>query len=391
MRNIITTRITVLITIVFCFIQLHTISISYAADSPSNVELLKKITAHSIKQAMENARNVEEVAARTGVDINELKKICMLLNINLNLPSEKIEPILEPVPLPSAALTELISDVIIEYHGRSPYILLVDKSEHKLYLLKYENGNQKIEQVFDCKTGKNSGDKQERGDHKTPEGVYFFVQKYTRPEIINHVGKENAFQYGELAFVSNFPNLIDQLKGKNGGGIWLHGTDEPFDGTPSLDTRGCVVTSNETIKKLNNYIQLESTPLIVVEKVNTITREELETKRKEMLSLIENWRTSWAEKRIDDYIRFYSPLFKSQGLNREQWKNRKAELAKINGKIRLNLKDLMVLEQKDGMVIQFIQDYSADNNISNVGLKTLYMIQENNNWEITAEQFRKMN
>lgn len=391
MRNTIPTRYSILITVVSFVLQFYTISIPFAADSPSNIELLKKITAHSIKEAIKNAKSLDEAAARTGVNTGELKAVCMLLNIELNFPSEKIKPAPEPVPLPSVMKGELITDYILEYHGRSPYVLLVDKSEHKLYLLKYENGNQKIVQVFDCKTGKIYGDKQERGDHKTPEGVYFFTQKYLRPEIINRVGKDNAFQYGEMAFVTNFPNIIDQLKGKNGGGIWLHGTDEPFEATPSLDTRGCVVTTNETIQSLSKFIQLDTTPLIVVDKVNTISRDEAEAKRKEILSLLEDWRKSWAEKRIEDYIRFYSPQFSGQGLNREQWKERKAGLAKINGKIRLELKDFMVLKQKDGMVVQFIQDYSADNNISNTGLKTLYLLQANNNWEITAELFRKMN
>jgi murein L,D-transpeptidase YafK len=383
-------RFLILIPVISFILEFYTITAAFGADSPSNIELLKKISAHTIKEAIQNAKSLDEAAARTGVNASELKTVCMLLNIDINFPSEKVKPAPEPVPVPSVMKGELITDIILEYHGRSPYVLLVDKSEHKLYLLKYENGIQKIEQVFDCKTGKNYGDKQERGDHKTPEGVYFFTQKYTRPDIVSRVGKDNAFQYGEIAFVTDFPNAIDQLKGKNGGGIWLHGTDEPFEATPSLDTSGCVVTTNETIKSLSKFIQLQNTPLIVVDKLNTVSRDNADTKRKEILSLLENWRKSWAEKRIDDYINFYAPQFRGQGLTRDQWKERKAGLAKINGNIRLELKDFMVLKQKDGIVVQFIQDYSA-NNVSNVGLKTLYLIYDDNNWEITAELFRKTN
>lgn len=359
-----------------------------AASSASNDDILKRISTTAIKKAIESGGTVDEIAARVGVNTAELKTICAVLKIDLPVPPEP-KPTPPPVIPPKVATAgELLTDAIIAYKGKSPYILLVDKSEYKLYLLKYENGHAVIQETFKVKTGKNSGDKQERGDHKTPEGIYFFTDKYNRRQIESQVGKENAFQYGDMAFVTTFPNIIDRVKGKNGGGIWLHGTDEPFEGTPSRDTRGCVVTTNETIKKLSSFISLEQTPLIVTDKVRIVPQGEIESLRAEVLAMIENWRSSWEEKRIDDYIRHYSPQFSAQGMNRDQWRERKAGLAKVNGSIKINLTDFTVLRQKDSMVVSFIQDYSAEN-VSNVGLKTLYLIDGNDGPLIVTEYFQK--
>jgi murein L,D-transpeptidase YafK len=126
----------------------------------------------------------------------------------------------------------------------------------------------------------------------------------------------------------------------------------------------------------------------VTDKVRIVSRGEVESRRGEVLAMIEDWRNAWAGKRIDDYIRHYSPQFSAQGMNREQWRARKAGLSKVNGAIRIALTDFTVLRQKDGMVVSFIQDYSAEN-VSNIGLKTLYLIEGNDGPRIVTEYFQK--
>ncbi len=362
-----------------------------AAEDSSQLEILKRISTVSIHTALKGSQDVEEVATRLGVKSDELRRICLALKIDLPAPPVSLKP--EPVPTPAPTrrmANEIDTDAILEYRSESPYVLLVDKAEHMLYLLKYDNGKRIVEASYPCKTGKREGDKQERGDHRTPEGIYFFQTRYNRQEIERRVGKPNAYQYGEMAFTTDFPNRIDQLKGKNGGGIWLHGTDEPFDSTPFMDTRGCVVTTNDTISKLSNYIEINRTPMIIVDRLVTRSGEEIEAERKSVLAMVEDWRSNWAEKRIDRYIQFYSPAFSSQGLSRDTWKARKEGLAKINGTVEISLENISILKQKDGMVVRFIQDYEADN-VANTGVKTLYLIQGDSGWEIVSEHFRRLN
>lgn len=355
-------------------------------ESLTEIELLKKISSNYIKQIIESSKNLNEAAAKAGIAEDELKRICHTLSIDIGFYDEEIDPFTLP-SVQKLSSVEYEPDVIVEFNGDSPYILLVEKSVHKIYLLKYENREKTLIGVFDCKTGKNRGDKKEVGDHKTPEGIFFLVTKYSRNNIRSMVGKDNAYQYGEMAFTTNFPNHIDQLNGKNGGGIWLHGTDEIFPATSSLDTRGCVVTTNETIRTLSKYIELQKTPLIIVETLKFNKKKDYIAQKHELLAILEDWRSAWEEKRIDDYINYYSASFRRDGRNRSQYKSYKANEIFKNVKINhIKLDNIILLKHNDGMIAKFVQDYSASN-LSVKNVKTLYFVKANNLWGIIAEKF----
>ena len=364
----------------FCAIELS------CKESPKEIELLKKISSNYIKQTIKSSINLKEAAAKAGITEDELRSICKALSIDIGFYDEEIDPF----SLPSAqklTSAEYEPEVIVEFNSDSPYILLVEKSVNKIYLLKYENERKTLVNVFDCKTGKNRGDKKEEGDHKTPEGIFFLVTKYSRKNIRSMVGKDNAYQYGEMAFAINFPNHIDQSNGKNGSGIWLHGTDEMFSETSSYDTRGCVVTTNETIKTISKYIELQKTPLIIVETLKFNKNKDYIAQKQEFLAILEGWKNAWEEERIEEYINYYSPTFERDGRNRSQYKSYKANEIFKNVKINhIKLDNIMLLKYNDGMIARFFQDYSASN-LSVKNVKTLYFVKSNNSWKIIAERF----
>jgi lipoprotein-anchoring transpeptidase ErfK/SrfK len=133
-------------------------------------------------------------------------------------------------------------------------VLLVVKSSSALYIINDGLGTQA---VFHAISGKAKGDKQKRGDLKTPEGTYFFV------EAID--GEKLPGRYGVLAVVMDYPNPIDKLVKKTGSGIWLHGTDDPPRLKRPRDSKGCVVAHNGDVLRIVNYIEIGRTPVIVVE------------------------------------------------------------------------------------------------------------------------------
>ncbi len=375
--------------LVVTLLSVFHLSAGKSVSSSSEIdETVKKIASHFIKQAIDDSQSLKEVVAKVGVESDLLKQICIALDIDFELPTKEIEPV-QISSMEKLSNNEYKPDFIIEYNGISPYLLFVDKTNHKLHLFKYKDGNRTIVNTFECKTGKNSGDKQEEGDHRTPEGAYFFVHRYSRSGLRRLTGQKNAYQYGEMAYVTNFPNSIDRLEGKNGGGIWLHGTDESFNETSPYDTRGCVVVSNETITTLSSYIDLYNTPLIIVDRLNFVNKQELETKRHEVLTMVEEWKNAWLEERIDDYINFYSQFFKSQYRNRSQWKQYKANVFKNYTIKHITSDNFTVIRHNNGMIVQFRQDYLASN-LSAVGIKTLYLLKGKNSWEIIAEHFRKI-
>ena len=364
-------------------------------ESPAEIEILKKISSNYIKQIIESSKSLDEVAKKVGLTRDELIRTCLALSIDIDIfKEEKVEPVPVSSEPPSAVSVNKLSspeyepDVIIDYNGESPYVLLVEKSAHKIYLLKYEKGNKSLVGAFECKTGKNTGDKKAEGDQKTPEGIFSLVAKYNRNRIRNRVGKGKAYEYGEMAFATNFPTYIDKLNKKNGSGIWLHGTDEPFSETSSLDTRGCVVTTNETIKTLSKYIKLRRTPLIIVETLKFNKKKDHINQQKEILDMLENWRSSWEEKRLDDYIKHYSEKFRGYGRNLSEQKVHKERVFRQATINHIKLNNVVVLKHKDGMVAQFIQDYSASNNMKTINFKELYFVNDNNTWKIIAERIR---
>ena len=100
-----------------------------AASPASNDDILKRISTTAIKKAIETGGTIDEIATKVGVSPTELKTICAVLKIDLPVPPEP-KPTPPPVVPPKAAPAgELVTDAIIAYRGRSPHILLVDKSE----------------------------------------------------------------------------------------------------------------------------------------------------------------------------------------------------------------------------------------------------------------------
>ncbi len=355
-------------------------------DSRNELDLLRKVSAAYIGEVLDSAESIEDAAETIGITPDELRRLCRSLSINI----ARFEPVFDPYSVPSAQMILSAGyepDAVVSYNWTTPYLLLVEKSSHTLFLLQYKNGVKTLLGAYDCKTGKIQGDKREEGDHKTPEGVYFLRNKYGRDEIRKLVGASNAYQYGDMAFATDFPNNIDRMNGKNGSGIWLHGTDEPFSETSALDTRGCVVTTNETIRTLSEYISLRRTPLIIVEDLEFSTTTEHAAKQRELLDMLDHWRRSWAGKRMDDYMGHYSEKFRSSGRNKTQLREFKSLIFGAHTINHIIIDNIIMLKHNGGMIAKFNQDYSASN-IKSKNIKELFFMKNTNTgaWEIISER-----
>ena len=106
-----------------------------------------------------------------------------------------------------------------------------------------------------------------------------------------------------------------------------------------------------------------------------------------LLGVIEDWRCSWEEKRIENYIQHYSEKFRGNGRNRSQLKSYKTGIFKAHKINHIKLDNIILLKYEDGMIAKFVQDYSASN-IKGKNAKELYFVKENNSWGIIAERIR---
>jgi murein L,D-transpeptidase YafK len=356
------------------------------AQTATDTTILKKLSTSYISESMKSADTLDELAARLGISVKDLEQVCVSLGIDLS----QYHP--APAPVPSAADMFVSKDhaleTILAYGGETPYILLVEKKSHTLFVLRYENGVPKLVASYDCKTGRQEGDKRIMGDEKTPEGIYFFTARLSRNTIETQVGRDQAYQYGDMAFTTDYPNIIDETNRKNGGGIWLHGTDEKFSATSSLDTRGCVVTTNESIRNIAQYITLNRTPMIIVDTLSFITKTEHEQRRNEYLAVLEGWRDAWRGKKLDEYIDYYSPKYSQSGRNLTEFKTYKAGIFDAVSIDHINLENIVIIQHRDGVVMQFVQDYAASN-LSSRNTKLLYLMQAKSSWKIVAENMQR--
>lgn len=139
---------------------------------------------------------------------------------------------------------------IIKYKFNEPFVF-IKKSEFKLYMV---DANNNIISEYDCALGKNKGQKEQEGDMKTPEGV-FFIDEIIDSSYWTHDFKDGK---GEIkgAYGPWFISInTDKLSKGAWGGIGIHGThDENSIGT--LASEGCIRLKNEDISLLKNFSKI---------------------------------------------------------------------------------------------------------------------------------------
>ena len=264
------------------------------------------------------------------------------------------------------------------------HALIVEKSTHRLYVYQRQSSEQPPQLVRDyyVSTGKKEGDKQLRGDLKTPEGVYFVTSWIPQEKLPD--------KYGVGAFPVNYPNELDRRQGKTGYGIWLHGTPSQFYSRPPLDSEGCVVLTNEDFVSLKKEIVPGTTPVVIVEKVDWLSKPVWHRERKALLQKIEQWRADWESLDTQRYLDHYANNFWSKGHNFKSWSQRKKRLAQQKTYQEIQLSDISLLayadreNSSDVVVARFIQDYQSSNFNSEMK-KRLYLQRDAQQWKIMYE------
>ncbi|MBP3731262.1 MAG: L,D-transpeptidase family protein [Mailhella sp.] len=136
------------------------------------------------------------------------------------------------------------------------HFFAVDKGKDRLFQMRGDGITSAVVKAFPSIHGRAEGDKQVQGDLKTPEGVYFITHKINQ--------KLDFMDYGPHAFGLNYPNPMDRLRAKTGGGIWLHSKGQPIKG---IQTRGCVAIGQEDITALVPVLA-PGTPVLIAQNLD---------------------------------------------------------------------------------------------------------------------------
>ncbi len=136
--------------------------------------------------------------------------------------------------------------------------IVIDKQKFTLTLY---DANQQVIKVYPVAVAVNYGNKERRGDHKTPEGTFAINELLNAKGLTHDFGGsvgvvKNA--YGPWFLRLNVPGYRD---------IGIHGTPFP-ESIGSRSTEGCIRMTNEDIVDLKNRVKLGTKVTILPDPVN---------------------------------------------------------------------------------------------------------------------------
>ncbi|PWU12792.1 MAG: hypothetical protein C5B49_15725 [Bdellovibrio sp.] len=244
----------------------------------------------------------------------------------------------------------------------SPYFFAVDKKRRILRVYENEGGLPKILLESPSDMGKKDGDKSKENDRRTPVGIYFLQSKLAPPEIPFNL-------YGKMAFTTDYPNVFDRRDDKTGSGIWLHAVPDFV--ALTRGSRGCVVVRNDVIEKLEKYVRLGQTPMVIFDEIAEVEPQEYLQERDRFLNFVETWRAAWQNEDVDTYIKFYDPTFATKDMNYRQWYRHKRRLKGLYKSIEVTLSKPLIIHNRDQVVIRLLQSYRSDRH-EDFGEKTIH-------------------
>jgi murein L,D-transpeptidase YafK len=274
---------------------------------------------------------------------------------------------------------DLVPRYLVQLPQTEKFALVLDSTKSTLFV--FENTGTGTSYVADyyVSIGKNGLEKLREGDKKTPVGVYNVVSQLPKERLSDF--------YGTGAYPLSYPNEWDRIRGRDGHGIWLHGTPRDTYSRPPRASDGCIVLNNEDLETLSAKLQIGSTPIIIADSIEWVKPDEIATLRADLALAIENWRHDWESRNTDSYLSHYSKQFNSSGLNFSQWAAQKRQINAAKDWIKVEITDMSLLlypGNQQMAVATFAQDY-ASSNLSNRMLKRQYWIREDNTWRILLE------
>ena len=275
--------------------------------------------------------------------------------------------------------SQRIPQYLLQMQPEQKYAVIVDTSKSRLYLYQNISGEPRYITDYYITIGKNGADKTREGDQKTPLGVYFVTADLSKNRLSDF--------YGSGAFPISYPNEWDKRQGRNGHGIWLHGTPSDTYSRPPKASNGCVVLPNSDMSELAEMLQIGLTPVIISKDIHWVSRDQWRVERDALATQFENWRNDWESRDAERYLSHYSTYFSNSEQTFDAWASQKRQVNITKSWIKIHLSRVSMFRypgQENLAVVTFDQDYQS-NNLSNQIRKRQYWMLENNRWKIVYE------
>ncbi len=271
---------------------------------------------------------------------------------------------------------------LLQLRNDQKFAVVVDTQKSRLYL--YQNdakagGAPRFIADYYITHGKLGAEKFKEGDQRTPVGIYHVTASLPRQKLTDF--------YGSGAFPISYPNEWDRRMGRNGHGIWLHGTPSNTFSRPPKASDGCVVLANQDLDALAENLQVGLTPVIISNSIEWLSLDDWQTERKSLLAMIEEWRQDWESRDTDRYARHYSKKFQSDNFDYQGWIEQKRKVNAGKAWIKVGTENISMFRnpgKEEHVVVTFEQDYRS-NNLNNQMKKRQYWIKEDGRWKIIHE------
>jgi murein L,D-transpeptidase YafK len=304
---------------------------------------------------------------------------------------------------------------LLNLDGSYRHALVVDASRSRLYVYENRAGLPFRVADFYVTIGKSGAGKQKEGDNRTPIGIYTISSFKTPRELTDF--------YGSGAFTLSYPNEWDTRQGRNGHGIWIHGSPGNTYSRSPRASEGCVVLANDDLTRLGQYVEVGKTPVVIAEQVEWVAYEQLDARRSDLAAALDQWRQDWESRDTARLLGHYSASFRtgSQDLRAFGASKQKVNASKSWIKVELNKVSLMLYpqgagrgskdaeaqkdsdplrtearvgsyastttlypERPDFALVSFEQNYQSSN-LSDRSVKRQFWTRENGRWKIIHE------
>ncbi len=262
----------------------------------------------------------------------------------------------------------------------SRHAIAVDVSRSRLYLFENSSAGLHLVGDFYVSIGKLGAEKQLEGDQRTPLGVYFITSNLDPKSLRDF--------YGAGALPINYPNPLDQSRGKTGSGIWLHGTPPAQFSRAPRASDGCVVLSNPDLQQLLRTVQVRTTPVVIAQSLQWQAPHNVATGSQRshgFEAALAGWQQTKSRGDLARLLQFYAPEFNAKGQTLEQWTPAlRQEIERMQGRpIALkNLSYLRWTDSADTMVVTFGEIIEG---MRTGATKRQYWVRQGRHWKIFFE------
>lgn len=260
------------------------------------------------------------------------------------------------------------------------HLVLVNLSDSRAYLFNVIKGQLRFVTSYYITQGKLGAGKEKEGDKRTPIGAYFLGSHIDRAKI-------SSF-YGIGAVPLQYPNSWDKLNNRTGHGIWFHGTPIGQYSRPPKASDGCMVFTNDDLAQILT-LDWRKTLVVTDRQIQWLSANEYGIAQKEVLSLLNSWRSAWEQLDLKAYLSFYAPNFTGGvGETIREWTAKKTQIFSYKRAHKIELSDLLLIpypNEPDVLLMLFTQKYTRDGKESIERKRLWWRKNEQGKWQIFSE------